>query len=222
MKKLMKKNKNNKNKKIPLFLRLFLSFLLLSGFLFLVLVLYDTKIFRTVVEISHIQSKSTANTIIDEAVQNTIKELGVSSSDFFIEKDLSSVSVNTILINTFCTTVSTEITKGMEQIADEYITIPMGVITGIEFFSNIGPEIPFYLKPMGIASVDYETSFSSEGINQINFKIWLNVAMDIKIVNPLRSETMSVSRKIMLVDTVISGTVPERYMTVGNNNGFSY
>ena len=108
------------------------------------------------------------------------------------------------------------ITKGMEQIADEYINIPLGVITGIEVFSNIGPNIPFYIKPMGIASVDYETSFSAEGINQTNFKIWLNIAMDIKIVNPLRSETISVSRKIMLVDTVINGTVPERYMSLNN------
>jgi sporulation protein YunB len=180
--------------------------------------LYDTKIFKTVVEISHIQSKSTANTIIDEAVQNTIKELNITSSDFFIEKQQYStaVSVNTILINTFCSTVSMAITEGMEKIAEEHISIPIGVITGIEMFSNIGPSIPFYIKPMGIASVDYETSFSAEGINQINFKIWLNVCMDIRIVNPLRSETMSVSRKIMLVDTIINGTVPERYMTLGN------
>lgn len=207
-----------KNKKIPLFIKLILFFLLLSCLLFSLLMLYDSKIFKTVVEISHIQSKSTANTIIDNAVQNTIKELNITSSDFFIEKqqNSSSVSVNTILINTFCTAVSMGITQGMEQIADEYISIPIGVITGIEMFSNIGPHIPFYLKPMGIASVDYDTSFTAEGINQINFKIWLNVAMDIKIVNPLRSETMSVSRKIMLVDTVINGTVPERYTTIGN------
>lgn len=207
-----------KNKKIPLCFKLFISFLLLSCFLFSLLMLYDTKIFKAVVEISHIQSKSTANTIIDNAVQNTIKQLNITSSDFFIEKqqNTSSVSVNTILINTFCTTVSMAITQGMEQIADEYISIPLGVITGIEMLSHAGPCIPFYLKPMGIASVDYETSFSSEGINQINFKIWLNVAMDIKIVNPLRSEVISVSRKIMLVDTILNGTVPERYMTIGN------
>ncbi len=206
-----------KIKKIPLSFKLFLIFLLLCSFFFFLLMLYDTKIFRTVIEISHIQSKATANTIIDTAVQNTIKELNITSSDFFIEKQQNdNVSVNTILINSFCSTVSTAITKGMEQIAEEYITIPLGVITGLEIFSNTGPSIPFSLKPMGIASVDYETSFTAEGINQINFKIWLNVAMDIKIVNPLRSETISVTRKIMLVDTIINGTVPERYMTLGN------
>ena len=179
--------------------------------------LYDSKIFSTVIEISHIQSKTTANTIIDTAVQSTIQDLNITSSDFFIEKQQNdTVSVNTILINSFCSTVSMAITKGMEQIAEENISIPLGVITGIEIFSNTGPSIPFYLKPMGLASVDYETSFTAEGINQINFKIWINVAMDIKIVNPLRSETMSVSRKIMLVDTIINGTVPERYMTLGN------
>ena len=207
-----------KNNKVHSFMKLFIVFLLLTSIIFVILMLYDTKIFKTVVEISHIQSKSTANTIIDEAVQNTIKELNITSSDFFIEKQQYStaVSVNTILINTFCSTVSMAITEGMEKIAEEHISIPIGVITGIEMFSNIGPSSPFYIKPMGIASVDYETSFSAEGINQINFKIWLNVCMDIRIVNPLRSETMSVSRKIMLVDTIINGTVPERYMTLGN------
>lgn len=207
-----------KTKKIPLFFKLFFTFLLLCCFFFFLFMLYDTKIFSTVLEISHIQSKATANTIIDTAVQSTIKDLNITSSDFFIEKQQNdTVSVNTILINSFCSTVSMAITKGMEQISEEDISIPLGVITGIEIFSNAGPSIPFYLKPMGLASVDYETSFTAEGINQINFKIWLNVAMDIKIVNPLRSETMSVSRKIMLVDTIINGTVPERYMTLGNS-----
>ncbi|NDO45391.1 sporulation protein YunB [Clostridium sp. MD294] len=207
-----------KNKRVHRFMKLFLLFLVLTSIIFTILILYDTKIFKTVVEISHIQSKSTANTIIDKAVQNTIKELNITSSDFFIEKqqDNTAVSVNTILINTFCSSVSIAITQGMEKIAEEHISIPIGVITGIEMFSNVGPNIPFYIKPMGIASVDYETSFSAEGINQTNFKIWLNVRMDIRIVNPLRSETMSVSRKIMLVDTIINGTVPERYMTLGN------
>ena len=67
---------------------------------------------------------------------------------------------------------------------------------------------------MGAATVAYETSFSSAGINQINFKIWIDVSMEIKIVSPLWQQTMTVARKIMLVDTVISGTVPERYMTL--------
>ncbi len=206
-----------KSKKIPFSFKLFFTFLLLCCFFFFILMLYDSKIFSTVIEISHIQSKTTANTIIDTAVQSTIQDLNITSSDFFIEKQQNdTVSVNTILINSFCSTVSMAITKGMEQIAEENISIPLGVITGIEIFSNTGPSIPFYLKPMGLASVDYETSFTAEGINQINFKIWINVAMDIKIVNPLRSETMSVSRKIMLVDTIINGTVPERYMTLGN------
>ncbi len=206
-----------KSKKIPFSFKLFFTFLLLCCFFFFILMLYDSKIFSTVIEISHIQSKTTANTIIDTAVQSTIQDLNITSSDFFIEKQQNdTVSVNTILINSFCSTVSMAITKGMEQIAEENISIPLGVITGIEMFSNTGPSIPFYLKPMGLASVDYETSFTAEGINQINFKIWINVAMDIKIVNPLRSETMSVSRKIMLVDTIINGTVPERYMTLGN------
>ena len=175
---------------------------------------YDTKIFQAVIEISHIQSKAAANIIIDNAVEDTIKELNITSSDFFIEKQQDNVSVNTLLINTFCSSVSTGITEGLSAISEEKILIPMGIITGIDMFANTGPNIPFSLRPMGAATVDYETSFSSAGINQINFKIWIDVSMEIKIVSPLWQQTMTVTRKIMLVDTVISGTVPERYMTL--------
>ena len=208
----MKKYK--KRRKFPFPFKLLLFFLFLSSFFFFILIQYDTKIFQAVIEISHIQSKAAANIIIDNAVEDTIKELNITSSDFFIEKQQDNVSVNTLLINTFCSSVSTGITEGLSAISEEKILIPMGIITGIDMFANTGPNIPFSLRPMGAATVDYETSFSSAGINQINFKIWIDVSMGIKIVSPLWQQTMTVTRKIMLVDTVISGTVPERYMTL--------
>ena len=208
----MKKYK--KRRKFPFPFKLLLFFLFLSSFFFFILIQYDTKIFQAVIEISHIQSKAAANIIIDNAVEDTIKELNITSSDFFIEKQQDNVSDNTLLINTFCSSVSTGITEGLSAISEEKILIPMGIITGIDMFANTGPNIPFSLRPMGAATVDYETSFSSAGINQINFKIWIDVSMEIKIVSPLWQQTMTVTRKIMLVDTVISGTVPERYMTL--------
>ena len=208
----MKKYK--KRRKFPFPFKLLLFFLFLSSFFFFILIQYDTKIFQAVIEISHIQSKAAANIIIDNAEEDTIKELNITSSDFFIEEQQDNVSVNTLLINTFCSSVSTGITEGLSAISEEKILIPMGIITGIDMFANTGPNIPFSLRPMGAATVDYETSFSSAGINQINFKIWIDVSMEIKIVSPLWQQTMTVTRKIMLVDTVISGTVPERYMTL--------
>lgn len=210
------KRKKKKYKKQKHFSKLLLLFLSVFVFVFVLLVHCDNRFFAAVLEISHMQSKTATNNVIDKAVQNTIQELQIDSSDFFIggQDGVTTVSANTLLINQFCSNVSTGITKGMDEISNECISIPLGMITGIDIFSSRGPKIPFSLRPMGTASVDYETSFTSVAINQVNFKIWLNVSADIKIVHPLRQEKVSLTRKIMLVDTVISGTVPERYLNI--------
>ena len=70
-----------------------------------------------------------------------------------------------------------------------------------------------YILALTVFSVktDYQTEFVSAGINQINYKIWLNLSMDMKVVNPLYQETITLNRKIMLCDLVFSGKVPEHY-----------
>lgn len=174
----------------------------------------NEKITASITELSHMQSKITANHLIDHAVEETIKKLNINSSDFFISQADSpaTISANTILINEFCTAVSSTLTDDLNQLADEEIGVPLGMVSGIELFSNHGPDIRYSLRPAGAASVDYDTSFTSVGINQINFKIWINVAIDIRIVFPLHQETIALSRKIMVVDAVLSGTVPDHYL----------
>lgn len=187
-------------------------------FIFFIILLFmsciDNKVFDIVIEISHMKSKLLANEMINQSVKNTIQKMNIASSDFFIDNasDLNSISANTILINDFCANVSDEITKQLMEISDERIKVPLGSATGIDFFSNMGPEIPFSLRPEGTTEVDYETGFESVGINQVNFKIWINVNLVVQIVNPLRKEKMILTRKIMLVDTVISGQVPNQYL----------
>ena len=44
--------------------------------------------------------------------------------------------------------------------------------------------------------------------------------MEMKIVNPLYQETLSMERKIMLVDIVFSGKVPEHYFQVTPQNEY--
>lgn len=66
----------------------------------------------------------------------------------------------------------------------------------------------------GEAEVDYETEFTSAGINQTNYKIWLTVNITISLVNPLYDRKANLSRKIMLADTVIKGDLPSNYFNI--------
>ncbi|HBF64872.1 MAG TPA: hypothetical protein DDW34_02835 [Clostridium sp.] len=95
--------------------------------------------------------------------------------------------------------------------------IPLGAALDSAFFANHGPKIPFTLMPVGAVTSDYETSFTSAGINQINYKIWVNLSFELQIANPLFKEKIVFSKKIMLIDTIISGKVPDYFFGTGQN-----
>ena len=190
------------------FLLLFLFVLCLS---FLLFALLENRFLPPLKEISHMQCKALANQIIDEATADILEDTDFSASSLLIREDGESYTANTARVNRFCSLLSQEVTLGLQNLPKEVIHIPIGAATNWSFFSNIGPEIPFTLIPMGAVKVDYETDFTSVGINQINYKIWLNLSMEIKIVNPLYQETLNLQRKIMLADLIFSGKIPEHY-----------
>jgi sporulation protein YunB len=89
------------------------------------------------------------------------------------------------------------------------IAVPIGMLTGIPILAGLGPEFSVNIIPAGEAKVEYETSFTSAGINQINFQVWLVVSTNMRIVVPLQEETIPISRRVPLVNTVFAGVVPE-------------
>lgn len=204
------RNKNIKLKKaIPL-----IVIILLFPAIFSVFAKFDKQLTDTAIKISHTESKLAANKMIDQAVTKTIAALGLESSDLFVSRQSApeAISANTLLINEFCALVSEDIVDNLSAISEVSIPVPLGQLSGVDILANLGPSIPFSLRPVGTVNVDYETSFTAVGINQINFKIWINVDIGVDVVYPLHQEPVALSRKIMLVDTVISGTVPEQYL----------
>ena len=156
---------------------------------------FDLRLTEIAEEMSKLESKTAANRVIDTALERTLAELSMEAEDFYFanESNPDGISADTIAINRFCTTLSSEITKELEQ------------------FANWGPDIPFSMEPKGAAEVDYETKMESSGINQMHFQIWINISLEIRIVNPLHEESIPMTRKIMLVDTVFGSDVPEEY-----------
>ena len=197
-----------KKRKCRKFLMIFLFLFLLYFFFYF----FDQKLVPPLKEISHMQCKTTANQIIDHSASAVLKELDL--SNIIIKShslDGYSYSTNAAVINEFCFRFSQKLTNELTHLPEETIYIPLGAATELNYFANKGPLIPYTLIPMGSAKVDYDSALLSAGINQINYKIWLNVSMEIKIVNPIYYEKISMERKIMLVDIVFNGKVPEHF-----------
>ena len=177
---------------------------------------FNNRVLPKLIEISRLEAKNTANMCINNSVMKVIDETGVSARDFFNEAETEDkgFSVNTVLVNRLCSKISVELNDEIKGIDGSKIKIPIGAASEMGIFNNIGPDISFKLMEHGSAYVDYDTSFESAGINQTNFKIWINVMINVRIVNPLVSKSVEVQRKIMLIDTVIKGDIPMGYLNI--------
>ena len=164
-------------------------------------------------EICLSDAKDSANMIINKAVENVIT--GKISVDDILEyskkNEIVMINAKISTVNRLCGDISEEITNMLNENNNDVISVPAGAALRIKALSNTGPKIGFRLMPSGDAEVDYETEFVSAGINHINYKIWLTVQMTVSLVNPIYDEQMCMTRKIMLVDMIIEGEIPNSY-----------
>ncbi len=210
------KNKKRKNPIKKLFIFIFIIIIISFIFIF---IRYKNTVLPTVLEIGEKYAVDTINEKINTSVEKVVSELNLTSKDFFEKtfddnEKINYFSADTMLINKVCSKTAAEISKEIKASESDKITLPIGIFSGIELLSNIGPKFTVSILQTGNTITDYETSFESQGINQINFKIWLVAKTDINIVNPFYSKKVSVSRKIMLVNTVFNGTVPQTYLNM--------
>ena len=56
------------------------------------------------------------------------------------------------------------------------------------------------------------------GINQVNHKVWLDIDTTVQVVVPLFADQIHISRRIVLIDKMVSGKVPPNYVNVLPNN----
>lgn len=179
-----------------------------------IIIYFNNKMLPQALTISHIQVKNTANEIIDFSLLNLSEVLNITANDFLLlnRNDINLLSANTLLINDVCRYISQRMNEKINIISEDEIYVPLGALMDIAFLSNFGPLISFIIRPMGDVYVDYKTEFISVGVNQTNFKIWLDINLTLQIVNPIEGEKITVSRKVMLVDSIIKGDVPNSFL----------
>ena len=184
---------------------------------------FDRRILPMVLEAAELRLQAEINNVINYAIQEIIVERNLQAEDFIIKSGnpLNPVlSVNTVLVNDICNTAAQRISHRLNNLEPETVEVPMGMTLGLDTMAQRGPRFRFQLAPIGNALVSYESTFTAAGINQTHFAVWLTVESVVRIINPVNSSEIFVARDITLVDTVISGVVPDTYLSMDGGIGF--
>ena len=133
------------------------------------------------------------------------------------EGKIESLTLNTQKVNKLKSEIALNTLKYLNAKERAEISIPIGNFLGTEFLTGIGPEMKFKIIPCNIANIDFESTFSEAGINQVRHSIMVRVDVNIGALLPRFEDMTNLSSTALVTEAVIIGDVPDTYLNVGGN-----
>lgn len=132
---------------------------------------------------------------------------------------ITAVQADPYVLNKLKYDVIRESAGELNKLTDSQLCIPLGDAVGGPVFTNRGPKIAFRLSPFSIVNAEFSSAFSSAGINQTRLRITLTVKTNVSIIIASCKAGTDISSSYCLIDTVIIGSVPDTYMSLGQDSG---
>ncbi len=160
------------------------------------------------------KTKQYITKIINHATEN----IDMSNDLFSINKDendeIKMITYNTMKVTKLIDTITFNVEKEIMNLEDEVIEeIPFGVIFDNSFLRNLGPRIKLKLDIVGDVVSNIETEVKPYGINNAYVEMRIFIQANARVKLPFVSEIVSVSQIIPISMNVVSGTVPEAYIS---------
>ena len=124
---------------------------------------------------------------------------------------IASVTADTAKIDVMIARMDDEIGAELEEKLME-TSIPLNVLLGTDILAGAGPWIPVHFFPLNIVNVNVRHEFTSQGINQTLYTIYLDITVDIEVLLPLKNRIESVNQSLPIGHTLIVGGVPTTYV----------
>jgi sporulation protein YunB len=180
---------------------------------------FDRTILPLVLEAAELELQTEMNNVINAVIHDITREKGITANDFFTRQHDPItggpvLSINTVLVNDMCNEAAKRISDRLNNLEPRVVSVPIGMAFNLDTLSQAGPRFNFTMAPIGNALVTYDSRLTAKGINQVHFAVWMTVEAVVRIINPVHSFEVEVSRHVSLVDTVISGIVPETYLNL--------
>ena len=99
----------------------------------------------------------------------------------------------------------------LEDLEQTTVEVPLGSVFAPNFFSGMGPVVDVGMAGLTQMEAEFVSAFSSAGINQTRHNIIIEIHAGFRILTPFGGEDREIVSSFPVTDTVIVGTVPERY-----------
>lgn len=165
------------------------------------------------------QVRSQVTAAVEQWAARDLQERGVDYSDFVtITRDeageITALSADMARLNLLRAELSAHLLERLEDSQLE-LTVPVGSLLPIEPTWARGPELHLRALALGTASAEFESEFTSAGINQTRHRLWLELSVPVTVLLPGGGEEVAVDSRLCVAETVIVGQVPQTWFQTG-------
>ncbi len=192
-------------------------FITVASFFIFCLYSYNTNIKPLLNELGTSRASSVGQNVINNSVENVFSKNDALGNDILnIEKDangkITAVIPDLKEMNRLKAKIAIEIDNELKKTQNSKISVPIGSLTGLPYFSNLGPRVVFNLIPYGKTQIDFKTSFTQAGINQTRHEISVEVTLTVALLIAQKQTTSTkVTTTVPVSETVVIGDVPQSY-----------
>lgn len=132
------------------------------------------------------------------------------------------IQPDTIEINRLMSETMVEVSRAMNSMQENTISIPLGQLSGSKILAGYGPRIKVKTIPASHISVNILNKFEQAAINQSRHLIYFQIEGIIRIAVPFMEDEVRISTIIPLAESIIVGEVPRTYVNfTGVGDGLS-
>ena len=177
----------------------------------------EARLRPIVEEAASAQLRNLITAVIESAVAADLSERAVGYSDFVsVQRDdsgaITALSADTAGMNLLRSELVEQVLEALDGVDVSVIEIPLGSLFDSEVVWARGPAIRARAMWVGTVSAEFESEFSSAGVNQTIHRIWLEVSVPVTLLLPGGKLEVPVDTRVSVAETVIVGQVPDTYL----------
>lgn len=182
-----------------------------------VITLLENKLRPVVVEIASAQAQNTMTAVIETAVTADLAARQVSYADFVtIQRDeggaIIALTADMARMNLLRAELADAVLEALEGVDVSEIRVPLGSLFDLEPLWAKGPALIARSMTVGTVRAEFESQFTSAGVNQTLHRVWLEVTVPMRLLLPGGTAEAEVNTRLCVAETVIVGKVPDTYL----------
>ena len=170
-------------------------------------------------EASKAKIKSSTVTIMDSSIYSTLQNNDYDDLISITKDDTGKIvlmQVNSKNVNKLNNELVNDIQNTLNNQNVIKCSIPIGNFSGLPTLSGFGPNINLKIVPIGSVHTKFNSQFVSVGINQSFHKIYINLSIEVCLLLPLYTQTLTVFNQVLVAESIIVGEVPATYLNTDN------